>query len=485
MDTEEQPSPPHENGSKIQESTLEDPPGETATSEKDPPSTPPKSLVARETRSRSRTPQKKKDKKTEENVKTSLTKIDENSKIQESTSEDPQSETTTNGNDGSKTPPKSLSRRKTRSRSKTPQKKKEKKPEENLKTIDESMNGHEKKKQKKKNNKEENKAVEEIEDISKNNGTPKGESISKEDKSPKELKKSPKKPHKGQDQPSEVNGLPNETESVETSKKKNKGTTKAENEGVEMDPLIIASDEPDPELQFDENSDMDSGKGSPILARCKTRRSHTRNIPTPKTPKSATDSESEKNSVAPTPTPENLNETNDSLNVDELSTKAEVGSDATRLDYMANNTSILSGDNSYLNYSRDKSLRDTLRSLSPRKTIRPLNDSYRQRAFRNNLNKSDLNLQYSEQDSVDRITGLKRKRSVTPEERKKFKSDSAGFVSYLSSPISNFKSRFVSDISSSTPKLTGYKDDSKDIHEQAYTEVVSEEGDKKNWCAIM
>lgn len=48
----------------------------------------------------------------------------------------------------------------------------------------------------------------------------------------------------------------------------------------------IEHDEPEPELQFDENSDIESVKNaSPVVSRCTTRRSHVRNVPTPKTPK--------------------------------------------------------------------------------------------------------------------------------------------------------------------------------------------------------
>lgn len=74
-----------------------------------------------------------------------------------------------------------------------------------------------------------------------------------------------------------VEEMKNETETKETSD--------AEKE-------LLEPDETEPELQFDENSD-NSGKNSPA-SRCLTRRSHMRNLPTPKSPATAT----------PTPTPE-------------------------------------------------------------------------------------------------------------------------------------------------------------------------------------
>lgn len=448
MDTESQPTPIHENGAKIEDSSTE-PPGQIAAGKDDVL----KALRStRQTRSRSQTPQKPKE-KNDENLKSKK---------------------------GAR------------------------------KNIDESMNGHSEKNSQdsdtKGGEKEEGEETSKKADSPKPAKSPETKSNTKKGKNDagdtksqdvdskdileteeSKTKVTPKKHDKKESSQQSVSNeevtISNTVSDPEDEVKTNE-LSKPESEAVEMDPLILAMDEPDPELQFDENSDLDSGKGSPIQLRCKTRRSHTRNIPTPKTPKS-TDSESEKNSVAPTPTPENVNDTNDSLNIGDVSTRAEVGSDVTRLAYIANNSSIISEDNSYLNYSRERSLTETLRSLSPRKTIRPINDAYRQRAFRNNQNKTDLNLPYTEQDSTDSRTGVKRKRSTTPEDRKKFKNDSS-FVSYLSSPLVNFKNRFITDASSSTPKLTGYKDNRQDLHEDViYSEVVSEAPDKKNWCAIM
>lgn len=418
MDTELQPAPPHENGSKIEEST-----SEPATSTAD-----------------------------------SLT----------NGNKDTLKDTVTN------TPPKAAGNRKARSRSRTPQKKqKEHKKEEevsksSLTVIEENVNGHE---------------VSTLSSEASSNGqedantkTEEPEAGKSESKTTRPTRKSTRIATKEQSELSEADNKSAESMESEPLSSDSGKTV----EPVEMDSLIL-TDEPDPELQFDENSDMESVKGSPIQSRCKTRRSHSRHIPTPKTPKSATDSESEKNSVAPTPTPENLTETGDSLALADVSTRAETGSDTTRLDALSNELA----DDSYLNYTRERTLGETLRGLSARKTIRPINDSYRQRAFKNSVNKSDLNSPYLGHDLVDRISGLKRKRSQTPEERKKYKTETGyNFTSYLTSPLTIIKNKFSSD--GSTPKLTGYKDGTNEIHgEGTYSDVISEEPDKKNRCAIM
>ncbi|KAJ8974031.1 hypothetical protein NQ317_001819 [Molorchus minor] len=264
-----------------------------------------------------------------------------------------------------------------------------------------------------------------------------------------------------------------------------------ESETIEMDPLII-SDEVDPELQFDETSDMESGKGSPVIPRCRTRRSQTRNIPTPKTPKSVEqDVDSEKNSIVPTttdlienntdlPKTDKLDDTQDSAETDNLSTRAEAGGDITRMDFIENHNSYLT-DDSYLNASRERSLSETLRSLSARRPIRPLDD-YRRRAIRINQERSDLNMPF---ESEHIATGQKRKnRSTTPEDRKKFKSDSPS--SLFSSPLATLRNKFRSDLPSSTPKLLGYRDGQSELHfNDEQNMVYNGDDEKKSWCSIM
>ncbi|KAJ8964852.1 hypothetical protein NQ314_004570 [Rhamnusium bicolor] len=275
-----------------------------------------------------------------------------------------------------------------------------------------------------------------------------------------------------------------------------KQANEVESESVEMDPLVI-SDEPDPELQFDENSDMESGKGSPIIPRCITRRSQTRNIPTPKTPKSMDqDVDSEKTAIAQTSTelPENdtpktesLNDSRDSTETTNLSTRAEVGSDITRMDYIETHNSSLIEDTSYLDASRERSLSETLRCLSARRPIRQAED-YRRRVLRSNQERSDLNVPYPSRRSVEQITsGVKRKsRSTTPEERKKFKMESPGFNSLFSSPLANIRNKFKADLPSSTPKLLGYKDNRSELHYNDDNNFGDNGDDeKKSWCSVM
>lgn len=265
--------------------------------------------------------------------------------------------------------------------------------------------------------------------------------------------------------------------------KKDASKNGIESDSMEMEPLVI-SDEHEPELQFDELSDKESGKGSPVIPRCVTRRSLTRNIPTPKTPKSVdVDTESEQ---APTTTGEIQNDDtpkndNEETNESTDSTKAEAGSDETRLEYVEKNVT-LPIDDSHLNQYRDKSLSETIRCLSARKPIR---DTYRNRTFRIQ-GKTDLDSPFSIRNSVDVTTsGVKRKnRSVTPEETKKFKPETSSF---FSSPLANLRGKFRSEVSSSTPLLRGYKDSRSDLHFEDNQGHTVENGmdDKKSWCSLM
>lgn len=249
---------------------------------------------------------------------------------------------------------------------------------------------------------------------------------------------------------------------------------------VEMDSLILCADEPEAELQFDDNSDgLESGKSSPVL-RCLTRRSQTRNIPTPKTPKSVVEEAEEK-----TPSQEVIADTEKKSEIDSdsfnsnISTKVQVGGDSTRLNC---SESGFLDDSAYLNASRERSFSDTLRGLSSRRTIRPISTDYRKQALENR--KSEY-LQLN--DNLERVHGLKRKeRSETPEDRKKFKADSPGFLSRFASPLINLKNKFRAEVPSSTPKLTGFKekDASKESLNAEVGEVVEIEG-KQSWCTVM
>lgn len=265
---------------------------------------------------------------------------------------------------------------------------------------------------------------------------------------------------------------------TDSAKKTSPSTKNEVEESVDMEPLVI-SDEHEPELQFDEFSDKESANGSPIVTRCVTRRSLTRNIPTPKTPKSLEqDVEQE---------PEPTTTTTDQIELEMLpkteiehtesidSTKVEVGSDETRLEYVETNATIPI-DDSYLKEYRDKSLRDTIRCLSARKPIR---DVYRNRSLRVH-DRSNLDGPFQNS------SGVKRKnRSITPEDSKKFKSDNASF---FTSPLASLREKFRADtINSSTPLLRGYRDSRTELHldESRGHAVESGLDDKKSWCSIM
>ncbi|XP_019868924.2 uncharacterized protein LOC109597625 [Aethina tumida] len=262
-------------------------------------------------------------------------------------------------------------------------------------------------------------------------------------------------------------------------KLKEKQEVKAKGESEEMEPLVLISDEPDPELQF-EDSDHESGKSSP-LTRCKTRRSQTRNIPTPKTPKSLeNDQDSEKNSLAP-PTPEHILEIEsnkstprggDNLEVSyasidfNSSTRAVAGSDTTRLNFELEE----SMGEAYLESCKNRSLRN----LSARRPIRPMNEDYLKRAIRNN------------QENASDQQGVKRKdRSESPEETKKMKLENPGLMNMLSTPFTSIKNKFKSEAQSSTPTLTAYKDTTNGLFTDNQIEVEDGLADKKSWCTIM
>lgn len=252
---------------------------------------------------------------------------------------------------------------------------------------------------------------------------------------------------------------------------------------VEMDPLILEKEdeEPIPELQFDENDIEVESEGS--NSRCKTRRSHSRNVSTPKTPKVA-DQETEEleivdlscdsrgGSITPKkmaslndpnvininlqPPEEtiDLNDTSDtysSVSTDNLSTKAVAGNDGTRnFDFTGQDSSGIFDTTSNSTFS-NRSYADTVKSLSGRRGIHSATrDNYRRYVLKNTVDgKGDI---YADYESVQKITmGMKRKsRSFSPTPSKRVKSDSPGLFSYLSSPIANFRQTFKK---SSTPQL--------------------------------
>lgn len=237
-------------------------------------------------------------------------------------------------------------------------------------------------------------------------------------------------------------------------------------EPEETEPLAIEPDETEPELQFDENSDRDSPS-----SRCLTRRSHLRNLPTPKTPKT------EKSPTPPLDEEKtDPNESSDSI-TDSLSTKAEAGNDTTRADFIDDEPSA------FLKSLKEKSLTDTLRGLSSRRTIHS-----RYIPHVSSLPISET-LPYPKRASVESISSLKRKhRSTSPEQTKRMKRDASGLFSYIRSPVMNVRSRFSRDLASSTPKLTGFRNKNSLLDSEELSKIKLEVEDaqaEKKWCNIM
>lgn len=253
-----------------------------------------------------------------------------------------------------------------------------------------------------------------------------------------------------------------EAETIESKSKENGESEVKDISDIEKD---LEPDETEPELQFDENSDRDSGKNSPA-SRCLTRRSHLRNLPTPKTPKSPPE-------TTPTPTSEDEDsKINSNISTGDLSTQAQPGNDTTRADFTVNDDE----PSEFLKSLRDKSLSDTLRGLSSRRSLR---HGY--------ITKSEFNVPYPKRASVESISGMKRKRSLSPEDGKRVKR-SSGLLTYITSPVFGVRHRFSKDLASSTPKLTGFRNKNSLLDGEEIDKIkleVEDEQQEKKWCSIM
>lgn len=260
----------------------------------------------------------------------------------------------------------------------------------------------------------------------------------------------------------------NEEVVVETPKEN--GEKDASDAEKELEP-----DETEPELQFDENSD-NSGKNSPA-SRCLTRRSHLRNVPTPKSPIVTT----------PTPTPEDEETKSDQktspddsfVSSDDLSTQAEPGNDTTRANFTANDEEP-QHPSEFFKSLKDRSYGETLRGLSSRRTI----------SLRHpHLTRPEFTVPYPKRASVESISGMKRKRrSPSPEDNKKVKHEGGGLLSYIKSPVFGVRHHFGKDLPSSTPKLTGFRNKNSLLDVEELDKInleVDGTGPEKKWCSIM
>ncbi|KRT79643.1 hypothetical protein AMK59_7621 [Oryctes borbonicus] len=309
-----------------------------------------------------------------------------------------------------------------------------------------------------------------------------------------------------------------ETEKITIEKGCDKAKIDDDDKGTienEMEPLVLETEDIDPELEFDEGSDIDSQSSSPII-RCRTRRSQARNIPTPKTPRTIdsngddkTSECSDKPSVVAVATPE-VTDTESEVSVfkpvtdvygskklfekiseeefdsfQNMSTKAIAGNDTTR------NVDLSSYPDNEFEYSpfviqsRERSVGETLKLLSARRSIKSSKEYTLQKADVRDYRTLPPRPKRS---TLDKISGLKRKNSDSPDYPKRFKSEPPRLLSYISSPIVNIKNHFAkSEIPSSTPKLTGYK--SKNVFDNTNVSKITlnETGEiaEKKWCTVI
>lgn len=287
----------------------------------------------------------------------------------------------------------------------------------------------------------------------------------------------------------------------------------------EMEPLTQESEEVYPELVFDENSDIDSRKSSPVLSRCKTRRSQTRNIPTPKTPKSVIeqngdekkfeefDQESEISAITGVSLEVEIDsedliaaETNlkdeicsREIDNDEIEQKEneeiKEDTDSVKKEFQSSNFTFQ--DVPKISDFRDCSLADTIRNISSRRAIRPMGD-YRKLTFDD---KEWLNLQdiTGSRSSVERISGIKRKcGNEQSEKTKRSRLDTSGIFSYITKPMGHLKTHLTrSPLKSNSPKLTGYKDRDElfekdnELSEIKLGENRDNHKEPNKWCVIM
>lgn len=388
----------------------------------------------------------------------------------------------------------------------------------NTKTDTEATNGDDNEVLKKSPAKDENSSIDSVNSENSDSGLPK-RSMRTRSRSSTPLKKNIESTNGVKDEESKKDETIENTEVIEVQESideksvEDKDVARSSSaNSVEMDPLILDKDEEEaiPELQFDENDLEVESEGS--NSRCKTRRSVSRNVSTPKTPKTVEQEEFEivdqfldrGGSVTPkavTSSNESQNniiceidlndssDTQSSVSTSNISTRAVAGSDATRNIDLTGQDSGLFEENSFSN-SSSKSFADTLKCLSGRKAIRSLGTTpnrtdYRKHVLKKNNvgNRGDL---YADYESVEKISlGMKRKsRSFSPSQSKRVKREVSNFFSYLPNPFSNLRNSFKR---SSTPKLLTMETKCTFDDDEKLDKIKLETGaeNEKKWCNVM
>lgn len=292
----------------------------------------------------------------------------------------------------------------------------------------------------------------------------------------------------------------------------NGNTKNSEGNSTSEETEIIVLDTDESELQFSLEPNSDQSE-SPTLNRCKTRRSHTRHVPTPKTPKAELNVNGEtavEDLVMPeviiTPPEDFETEHSDELSlevsiedesvieneekesdIDNASTIVNFGNDTTKhfdVTVTSNGDQDPLENSNFLEIAKEQSYGETLRCLSGRKTLRKFD-------YQSNLR------DYTDGSSKYNFTsGVKRKADdLCPTEKRARTDGSPGLLSYFTSPF-RFKLN-KTEIPSSTPKLMAYKihhgstaidEVSKiggEVEEKVVEKMEKSPIESNKWCSIM
>lgn len=295
--------------------------------------------------------------------------------------------------------------------------------------------------------------------------------------------------------------------------------TEGNSTSEETETIVLDTDESELQFSLEPSSDQSEQDKSPTLNRCKTRRSHTRHVPTPKTPKAELTTNGDnvvEDLIMPeviiTPPEDFEVENSDELSleisieddsvieneekatesdVDNASTIVNFGNDTTKhFDVTATSNGDQDPDldpvlenSHFLELAKDKSYGETLRCLSGRRTLRKFD-------YQSNLR------DYTDSSKYTFTSGVKRKADALCPIEKRAKTDtSPGLFSYLTSPF-RFKPN-KTEIPSSTPKLMAYKihhgstaidEVSKiggEVEEKIVEKMEKPPIESNKWCSIM